>query len=143
MAVKKVTLAFCALAFLQTSFAGFERFWPFNTKSTTTAQVDDNWDELTAEQQKQLIQRYQNLKEMPTQQSNSIQQRMDWFTQLPEQEQQRMRDVWQQMSTQQRQTMRLRMQKAKTLQERNLIRQEYMQKFQQINHTTPTSTPSS
>ena len=111
MAVKKVTLAFCALAFLQTSFAGFERFWPFSTKSTTTAQVDDNWNDLSPEQQKQLIQRYQNLKDISAQQSSTIQQRMDWFTQLPEQEQQRMRDVWQQMSSQQRQEMRLRMQK--------------------------------
>lgn len=135
MAVKKVTLAFCALAFLQTSFAGFERFWPFPTKSTTTAQVDDNWNDLSPEQQKQLIQRYQNLKDISTQQSSTIQQRMDWFTQLPEQEQQRMRDVWQQMSSQQRQEMRLRMQKAKTAQERNAIRQQYMQKYPQNNHS--------
>ncbi|WP_343596624.1 DUF3106 domain-containing protein [Acinetobacter sp.] len=130
MAVKKLTLAFCTLAFLQTGFAGFERFWPFWTKSNTTSQVDDNWSELSTDQQKQLLQRYQNLKDISTNQSSSLQNRMDWFTQLPEQEQQKMREVWQQMSTQQRQEMRSRMQKAKSLDERNTIRQEYMQKFQ-------------
>lgn len=133
MAVKRLTLAFFTLAFLQTGFAGFERFWPFWTKSDTTSPVDDNWNELSTDQQKQLLQRYKNLKDISTNQSSSLQSRMDWFTQLPEQEQQKMREAWQQMSTQQRQEMRSKMQKAKTLDERNTIRQEYMQKFQNLS----------
>ena len=133
MVVKKVTLALCTLAVLQTGFAGFERFWPFWTKSNTTSQIDDNWNELSTDQQKQVLQRYQNLKDISTNQSSSLQNRMDWFTQLPEQEQQKMREAWQQMSTQQRQEMRARMQKAKTLDERNTIRQQYIQKFQNLS----------
>ncbi|MFT4021319.1 MAG: DUF3106 domain-containing protein [Acinetobacter sp.] len=131
MAVKKIALTVCILAYVQASSAGLERFWPFGHQNNTVAQVDDNWNELTPEQQKQLLQRYQNLKDISANQSSSLQHRMDWFTQLPEDEQQKMREVWQQMSTQQRQEMRVRMQKAKTLDERNTIRQQYMQKYQQ------------
>jgi len=30
MVARKLALAFCAIGFLQTSFAGFERFWIFS-----------------------------------------------------------------------------------------------------------------
>lgn len=56
---------------------------------------------------------------------------MDWFTQLPEQEKQKMREVWQQMSTAERNEMRKKMQKASTSDERNEIREQYMVKYQQ------------
>ncbi|MEB3766258.1 DUF3106 domain-containing protein [Acinetobacter sp. MD2] len=130
MAVKKWGLALFSLVFLQTGFAGFERFWPFHSKSDSIAQTDDNWNELSTDQQKQLLSRYQNLKDLPTTKSESLENRMNWFAQLPEQEQQKMREAWQQMSTQQRQEMRERMQNATTVDERNSIRQEYIQKFQ-------------
>ena len=130
MAAKKLAIAFCAFSFLQTSFAGIERFWSFSKSQDNSK--DETWEQMSSEEQRALIKRYQNLKELPANQNESLQQRMDWFTQLPEQEQQRMRDVWQQMSSQQRQEMRLRMQKAKTAQERNAIRQQYMQKYHQL-----------
>ncbi|RZG80278.1 DUF3106 domain-containing protein [Acinetobacter sp. WCHAc060033] len=128
MAARKLVLAFCAIGFLQTSFAGFERFWIFSKDAN--AQVNETWDGLSEEEQKALIKRYQNLKEIPTNQSVALQQRMDWFTQLPEQEKQKMREVWQQMSSSERNEMRQKMQKATTAEQRNDIREEYMQKYQ-------------
>ncbi|MEB3753479.1 DUF3106 domain-containing protein [Acinetobacter sp. MD2(2019)] len=133
MAAKKWMLGLCSLMFLQTGFAAFENFWPFSSKTTAASTVDDNWSDLSTDQRKQVLQRYQNLKDISNNQSSSLQSRMDWFTQLPEQEQQKMREAWQQMSTQQRNEMRSRMQKAKTVDERNSIRQEYLQKFQSLS----------
>lgn len=129
MAARKLALAFCAIGFLQTSFAGFERFWIFSKDANS--QVNETWDALSEDEQKALIKRYQNLKEIPTDQSAALQQRMDWFTQLPEQEKQKMREVWQQMSTAERDEMRKKMQKASTSDERNEIREQYMVKYQQ------------
>ena len=55
---------------------------------------------------------------------------MDWFTQLPDQEKQKMREVWQQMSSTERNELRKKMQKASTSDQRNEIREQYMQKYQ-------------
>lgn len=128
MAAKKLALILCSLSFLQTSFAGFERFWIFSKDAN--AQVDDTWDALSEEEQRAVIKRYQSLKELPANQSTNLQQRMDWFTQLPEQEKQKMREAWQQMSTSERNEMRKKMQKASTSDERNEIREKYIQKYQ-------------
>ncbi|EXE61326.1 DUF3106 domain-containing protein [Acinetobacter pittii] len=126
MAAKKLALILCSLSFLQTSFAGFERFWIFSKDAN--AQVDDTWDALSEEEQRAVIKRYQSLKELPANQSNNLQQRMDWFTQLPEAEKQKMREVWQKMSTQERKDLRERMLKANGG-ERTAIREEYMNKY--------------
>ncbi|MDM1248382.1 DUF3106 domain-containing protein [Acinetobacter sichuanensis] len=127
MAAKKLVLAFCAIGFLQTSFAGLERFWIFS-KDTTT-QANDTWDSLSDDEQRALIKRYQNLKEIPEEQSIALQQKMDWFTQLPDEEKQKMREVWQQMSSTERNEMRQKMQKAETAGQRNELRTEYIQKY--------------
>ncbi|MGE8648879.1 MAG: DUF3106 domain-containing protein, partial [Acinetobacter sp.] len=116
-------------SFLQTSFAGFERFWIFSKDANT--QVNETWDTLSDSEQLALIKRYQSLKEMPEQQRINLQQRMDWFTQLPEAEKQRMRETWQMMSSQERKELGARMQKA-TPEERLAIREEYIQKYQQL-----------
>lgn len=126
MAAKKLALILCSLSFLQTSFAGFERFWIFSKDANT--QVDDTWDALSEEEQRAVIKRYQSLKELPANQSNNLQQRMDWFTQLPEAEKQKMREAWQKMSTQERKDLRERMLKASG-EERTAIREEYMNKY--------------
>ncbi|MFV5371119.1 DUF3106 domain-containing protein [Acinetobacter pittii] len=126
MAAKKLALLLCSLSFLQTSFAGFERFWIFSKDAN--AQVDDTWDALSEEEQRAVIKRYQSLKELPANQSNNLQQRMDWFTQLPEAEKQKMREAWQKMSTQERKDLRERMLKANG-EERTAIREEYMNKY--------------
>lgn len=126
MAAKKLALILCSLSFLQTSFAGFERFWIFSKDAN--AQVDDTWDALSEEEQRAVIKRYQSLKELPANQSTNLQQRMDWFTQLPEAEKQKMREAWQKMSTQERKDLRERMLNANG-EERTAIREEYMNKY--------------
>lgn len=133
MAAKRVAFALCTLGFLQTSFAGFDRFWIFSKDADT--QVSETWESLSEEEQRALIQRYQSLKELPDAQSAALQQRMDWFTQLPEQEKQKMCDTWQQMSTQERRDLRVRMQKADA-DERVNIRNEYINKYIHSNTAT-------
>ncbi|WP_180158660.1 DUF3106 domain-containing protein [Acinetobacter sp. YH01026] len=133
MAAKRIVIACCALSFLQTSFAGFERFWIFSKDADT--QISETWETLSEEEQLALIKRYQNLKEIPAEKSVALQQRMDWFTQLPESEKQKMREIWQKMSTQERRELGQRLQQA-TPEQRPLIRQEYIQKYQPniVNH---------
>lgn len=126
MVAKKIALALCALSFLQTSFAGFERFWIFSKSADT--KVNETWNTLSENEQRALIKRYESLKDEPKDQSVDLQQRMDWFTQLTEQEKQKMRDAWQKMSTQERNDLRKRMQKA-PLEERAAIREEYIEKY--------------
>lgn len=126
MVAKKIALALCALSFLQTSFAGFERFWIFSKSADT--KVNETWNTLSENEQRALIKRYESLKDEPKDQSVDLQQRMDWFTQLPELEKQKMRDAWQKMSTQERNDLRKRMQKA-PLEERAAIREEYIEKY--------------
>ena len=133
MAAKRVAFALCTLGFLQTSFAGFDRFWIFSKDADT--QVSETWESLSEEEQRALIQRYQSLKELPDAQSAALQQRMDWFTQLPEHEKQKMRETWQQMSTQERRDLRVRMQKA-DVDERVNIRNEYINKYIHSNTAT-------
>ena len=126
MAARKLALVVCTLGLLQTSFAGSERFWVFSKPSKPT--TEEAWDDLSPEEQRILIKRYQTLKEIPTDQSSQLQQRMEWFTQLPDDEKQKMRDVWQKMSTQERNNLRKRMQNA-SLEERVTIRDEYLSKY--------------
>ena len=128
MAAKRIVIACCALSFLQTSFAGFERFWIFSKDADT--QISETWETLSEEEQLALIKRYQNLKEIPAEKSVALQQRMDWFTQLPDSEKQKMRETWQKMSTQERRELGQRLQQA-TPEQRPLIRQEYILKYQQ------------
>lgn len=128
MAAKRIVIACCALSFLQTSFAGFERFWIFSKDADT--QITETWETLSEEEQLALIKRYQNLKEIPAEKSVALQQRMDWFTQLPDSEKQKMRETWQKMSTQERRELGQRLQRA-TPEQRPLIRQEYILKYQQ------------
>ncbi|RUP42621.1 MAG: DUF3106 domain-containing protein [Acinetobacter sp.] len=126
MAAKKLALVVCTLGLLQTSFAGSERFWVFSKPNKPT--TEEAWDNLSPEEQRVLIKRYQSLKEIPTEQSYQLQQRMEWFTQLPEDEKQKMRDVWQKMSTQERNSLRKRMLNASTEEKVN-IREEYLSKY--------------
>ncbi|MCL6234955.1 MULTISPECIES: DUF3106 domain-containing protein [Acinetobacter] len=128
MAAKKLAIAFCAFSFLQTSFAGFDRFWIFSKDADT--QVNETWDSLSEAEQQALIKKYQALKEIPADQRVSLQQRMDWFTQLPDSEKQRMRETWQKMSTLERKELATRMQKASP-DERPAIRDEYINKYLQ------------
>lgn len=123
MEAKKIMFACCTFAFLQTSFAGF---WPFSGQDT---QADDRWNELNPQQQEVLLQHYQNLKEIPENQRIALKERMDWFNQLSETEQQKMRDAWQKMNTEQRKKLQHLMDQATNKTERDQIRNEYIQKY--------------
>lgn len=70
MAAKKIAIVVCALSLLQTSFAGSERFWVFSKSNKPT--TEEAWDDLSPEEQRVLIQRYQSLKEIPTDQALSF-----------------------------------------------------------------------
>ncbi len=129
MAAKKLVLVLCAVGFLQTSFAGFDRFWIFS--KDTDAKSDAGWELLSDDEQRALIKRYQTLKETPEVQNVALQQRMDWFNQLPEQEKQKMREAWQQMSSAERNEMRKKIQQATTNAQRTEIREHYLQKYVQ------------
>ncbi|MDY6482014.1 DUF3106 domain-containing protein [Acinetobacter faecalis] len=130
VAKKRLVLTFCILGFLQTSFAGFDRFWILSKDADT--QIGETWDSMSDEEQQALIKRYQSLnKELPESARNSLQQRMDWFSQLPDAEKQQMREAWQKMSTQERKELSQRLQKAEP-ENRALIRDEYIQKYKTI-----------
>lgn len=126
MVARLIFVACCTFSFLQTSFAGLERFWFFSKPQDNSN--SETWEHMSEEEQRALIQRYQNLKELPANQNEVLQQRMDWFTQLPEQEKQKMREVWQQMSSAERVEMRKKLEKATTAEQRAEIRAHYIQK---------------
>lgn len=129
MAAKGLAIALCTLGFLQTSFAGYERFWIFSKDNNS--ELNESWESLSEEEQKALIKRYQNLKEIPEEQSVVLQQRMDWFTKLPEQEKIQMRETWQQMSSSERNDLRKKMMNATTAEQRREIRETYINKYMQ------------
>ena len=127
MVAKKFVLALCAIGFLQTSFAGFERFWLFSKDANSQI---DSWESMSEAEQIAAVKRYQSLKELPQEQSSHLQQRIDWFTQLPEQDKQKMRDAWQKMSSNERRELGQRLDKARP-EQRNAIREEYIAKYSQ------------
>ncbi|WP_179998406.1 DUF3106 domain-containing protein [Acinetobacter sp. YH12239] len=129
MAAKGLAIALCTLGFLQTSFAGYERFWIFSKDNNS--ELNESWESLSEDEQKALIKRYQNLKEIPEEQSIVLQQRMDWFTKLPEQEKIQMRETWQQMSSSERNDLRKKMMNATTAEQRKEIRETYLNKYMQ------------
>lgn len=138
MAAKRIFVTICALTFLQMSFANIDRFWKSNKDNSVL--IDENWDTLSEEEQLALIKRYQALKEIPSDQSELIQQRMEWFTQLPEAEKQKLREIWQQMNSSERNEMRKKLEKATSAQERQRIREHYLNKHQpstQVQNEVP------
>ena len=128
MAAKRIALVLSSLCFLQTSFAGFDRFWLLN-KTGSTAELRSDWQQLDEEQQRALIQDYQELKELPSEKGQSIQKKLDWFAQLSPSEQQRLRDAWQQMSSSERQELKQKLDHAESAEIRSQIRNEYIEKY--------------
>ncbi|MDQ8952085.1 DUF3106 domain-containing protein [Acinetobacter rudis] len=129
MVARLILITCCTFGILQTSFAGIDRFWFFSKSSDNSKNLDEGWEQLSSDEQRALIKRYQDLKELPADQNQSLQQRMDWFTQLPEQEKQKMREAWQQMSSADRTEMRRKLEKATTVEQRSEIRNQYLQKY--------------
>ena len=108
------------------SYAGLDRFWVLFGQDDTHSQVND-CENLTQEQQQQLIQTYQSLKDEDK--KFDLKKRMQWFCQLPDNQQQLMREAWQNMSSSQRNELRKKLETAVDSEERALIRQEFLMKY--------------
>ena len=108
------------------SYAGLERFWLFSNNEDHEVQ-QTNCDNLTHELQQALIQTYQTLKDEDSR--LDLQKRMAWFCQLSDEEQQVMREAWQNMSTAARTQLRQKLETATTAEERTSIRQAFLMKY--------------
>ena len=108
------------------SYAGLDRFWLLFGQDDEQTQISD-CENLTHEQQQQLIQTYQSLKDEDK--KFDLKKRMQWFCQLPNDQQQLMREAWQNMSSNQRNELRKKLETAIDPEERALIRQEFLMKY--------------
>jgi thioesterase domain-containing protein len=100
-----------------------------DTKPAALPSVDHlTWQKLTDEQRDDLIKRYQDLRQMPEAERLDLQQRMDWFSQLPKDKQQRMREVWQNMSASEREHWKAKLRQVSPTQ-RETLREKIMQKY--------------
>ncbi|KAA8732720.1 restriction endonuclease [Acinetobacter qingfengensis] len=100
MAVKThyALLITALFGFTAVSYAGMERFWTLSGDDTE-AQLSE-CKNLDKTQQQQLIQAYQAMRD--DQQKLDLKKRMEWFCGLSEQEQQKMRLAWQNLSSKER-----------------------------------------
>lgn len=71
-------------------------------KKPTASSLAASWQQLTTEQRSALLKSYQSLRQLDEKDKQDLQQKMDWFSQLPKDQQQRMRDAWQNMSATER-----------------------------------------
>ena len=125
MAVKPFLLL-CTLVFCSTiGYAGD------STKSADTVDSSDAaWQALSEEQRSELIKRYQDLHQVPAEDRSDLQQRMDWFSQLPKEKQQHMREVWQNMSSSEREYWKNKLKQASPDQ-REALREKILAKYDQ------------
>ncbi|GAA5015933.1 DUF3106 domain-containing protein [Acinetobacter puyangensis] len=114
------------LSFTAISYAGLDRFWKASKEDDIEQQFNE-CDHLTKEQQQQLISTYQSIRE--EEQQLNLKQRMDWFCQLSNDEQQRMRIAWQNMSTQERNALKKKLQTTTDLEKRAQIRRDILSKY--------------
>lgn len=131
MAVKTTCsiMLFALLLAHSSSYAGIERFWMLNRNSDTPNL--DECDNLTEEQQQQLIAAYQAARD--EQKKRDLKRRMEWFCHLSDDEQQRMRLAWQNMSSQERLALKKKLDATTDLEKREQIRRDVLTKY------TPTS----
>ena len=83
---------------------------------------------LSPEEQRILIKRYQTLKEIPTDQSSQLPATNGMVLHNYQMMKNKKCDIWQKMSTQERNNLRKQMQNA-SLEERVTIRDEYLNKY--------------
>lgn len=123
--VAKQGLLYIAIAVLcvQASWANAE------IKPASLSGMDSlTWQNLSDEQRNNLIKRYQDLRQLPDTERQDLQQRMDWFSQLSKDKQQRMREVWQNMSASEREHWKVRLKQASPNQ-RDILREKIMAKY--------------
>lgn len=122
----RVTACCSLLSYTAISYAGLERFWTLFSQDETEQQFNDCAN-LTHEQQQQLIQTYQSLRD--DDKKFDLKKRMQWFCQLSDDQQQLMREAWQNMSTTERNQLRKKLETASNAEERAMIRQEFLMKY--------------
>lgn len=124
--VKGSCLITLFMSFTVVSYAGLERFWVLLGKDDDTI-VANECENLTQQQQQQLIQTYQSLRD--DEKKLDLKKRMEWFCNLSEDEQFQMREAWQNMSTAERTQLREKLETASSAQERAEIRREFLSKY--------------
>lgn len=97
-------------------------------KSTVTATSSSGWQQLSAEQRRELLNSYQSLRQLDDKDKQDLQQRMDWFSQLPKDQQQRMREAWQNMSATERAHWKDQLKNA-SAEQREQMREQILEKF--------------
>ncbi len=97
-------------------------------KSTVTATSSSGWQQLSAEQRRELLNSYQSLRQLDDKDRQDLQQRMDWFSQLPKDQQQRMREAWQNMSATERAHWKDQLKNA-SAEQREQMREQILEKF--------------
>ncbi|MCH4246428.1 hypothetical protein [Acinetobacter populi] len=122
----RTVLILSLLSFTAFSYAGLERFWKVSKEDDIEQQFNE-CDHLTKEQQQQLISTYQSIRD--EEQQLNLKNRMDWFCQLSNDEQQRMRIAWQNMSTQERNAIKKKLQTTTDLEKRAQIRRDILSKY--------------
>lgn len=93
-----------------------------NTPSTPA------WQQLSAEQRRELLDSYQSLRQLDDKDKQDLQQRMDWFSQLPKDQQQRMREAWQNMSATEREHWKNQL-KTASADQRDQLREKILEKY--------------
>ncbi|TXJ09584.1 MAG: restriction endonuclease [Acinetobacter sp.] len=133
MAVKLYHIFLLTTLFGQaaTTHAGLERFWSISKDDVAVEEQLNECDHLNKEQQHQLITTYQSIRD--EEQKLDLKKRMEWFCQLSDDEQQRMRLAWQNMSTQERNQLKKKLQTTTDSEKRNQIRHEVVKKYNNIN----------
>lgn len=97
-------------------------------KSIVTATSSSGWQQLSAEQRRELLNSYQSLRQLDDKDKQDLQQRMDWFSQLPKDQQQRMREAWQNMSATERAHWKDQLKNA-SAEQREQMREQILEKF--------------
>lgn len=87
------------------------------------------WQKLTAEERAELLKSYQALRQLDDKGRQDLQQRMEWFSQLPKDQQQRMREVWQNMSETEREHWKAQLKTVASPEQREELREKIMEKY--------------
>lgn len=121
-----VVLAFtasCILTTVKAATANVAEKKPIVATISSTA-----WQQLSAEQRRELLNSYQSLRQLDDKDKQDLQQRMDWFSQLPTDQQQRMRDAWQNMSVTERAHWKDQLKNA-SAEQRDQLREQILDKY--------------
>lgn len=112
---------------LLTSFSGFVLADTESKKANDLVNTT-NWQQLSAEQRMDILKSYQVLHQLDDKDRQNLQQQLDWFSQLSRQQQQRMREAWQNMSESEREYWKAQL-KSASVEDRNEIREKILDKY--------------